>query len=1372
MRVDEEGQAEEVASTTDAESADVNVATENVSEAGVASTSVEEAAVELDVETEQSAEAVVPEAVVAETGTTTALQESTGTFGLVFARVTEWFNLVQAGTSSAVSTEPVASSTQNESEVVVETEPVAVESVADVVATSSGEVSVESTDAEAVEVATSTDMVATTTDEIEIVEEVAEEFVGETTTNENGAGETTSSTEAAVAACDNDCEPYRMVLSGFSVPLDETQRLAGAQLRMSMGVKRKSTRDEIQSLQVRYSFDDGETWGDSGQVIIDDEVSNGINGGYFLFALPQIADSDLLKDMQVALVYNHDYAELESLYIDSVWLELFMVDAPDTFEFYESLLEESGYDDSLLSGDALVLDTGETINFTNTDENNGETLIIKSDRTTYSGLTEATTYFSVTNTSDRADSFMVQTYFPKTAGTVERVRVWNQNQPAEITVPEYRPFVYHCSVPWEETSKQLTHENKLNLDTVLATSTPVQDNSGSLSTTTEDASVATPISSSSESVVVSTSSVPLGSSDSQAESVSDLELGTTTTTTTLETVATSSELLQAVIENIVASSTDDLSASTSVHYHCPATDVVRICDTLDGDGTSCRVENVKVQDHTVTRYTGGWDDVKTTVGAPVIDRNVAERITDWLGFGPDTKTVPNRFALTNHTEETYDIAPGETVYFEMDISFPPHSNGEYWVEAIGAREYGLLDPFWSSQWQYRLPIIIDNTDGVTDLTEFQVFMQLDDTLSDFWSNINADGSDIRFVQEVSQNNIFSETGPTFDNAYNQDWSSRIALTIAADNIDTSLTNYPVYVNLADLGSSFWSGVQSDGRDIRVTSADGATELPIDIVEIDVVAETGELHFLAPFVSNGTDTTFHIYFGNAGATAYTSTDTYGRNAVWAEYEAVYHFEEDPNTGITDKTGNGFDLTTTVGTAATTSGQLGTALDTTASSVVLEDTDWTWTAGDNLYSSGLYFMSSSPDTGALWQFSSTCAGDNCLAFMPQYNGSIQGYHRFGETGGNNYTYTPNNTIWHHFSTFGRADQGDLVQIYEDNVLLDTYTQTATGVDPSRTGLQIGRYNAGTYMNIDIDELRFRTSEPSLAWVAAEHLNFSTSTDFYATSTQLAGGVTQIGWYDTSWEKRLPITLGNVPETLTDYPIYVDLSTLGSTFFADVQSTGADIRITADDGVTEVPLEVVGIDTGVETGELYFKATISGGEQFFVYFDNPDAAAYPRASTYGSEQVWTNSYQAVYHFEEEASGTGNTDLYQDSTANQYHGDDDTVTPTTTGQLGQGVGFGNDVNDVVRLPNEVLDGVADHSVSWWHNTTQTSDAAIVSAANLTQSNEFLLFFPTTAQLNAYFNGPAESFGLADTVGTFNTGLWQYYMETGKMILMRLICM
>jgi hypothetical protein len=117
----------------------------------------------------------------------------------------------------------------------------------------------------------------------------------------------------------------------------------------------------------------------------------------------------------------------------------------------------------------------------------------------------------------------------------------------------------------------------------------------------------------------------------------------------------------------------------------------------------------------------------------------------------------------------------------------------------------------------------------------------------------------------------------------------------------------------------------------------------------------------------------------------------------------------------------------------------------------------------------------DVGGLYQFG-TCVTDDCIAFMPWYGNATRGYHRFGETDGNDYNFTRNGSIWHHFTGIGRATNGEAVEYYEDSVLRDSYNQSASGENPSLTSFKIGDYN-GNLLVGEVDELRFSTTTPTL-------------------------------------------------------------------------------------------------------------------------------------------------------------------------------------------------------------------------------------------------------------------------------------------------------
>ena len=165
--------------------------------------------------------------------------------------------------------------------------------------------------------------------------------------------------------------------------------------------------------------------------------------------------------------------------------------------------------------------------------------------------------------------------------------------------------------------------------------------------------------------------------------------------------------------------------------------------------------------------------------------------------------------------------------------------------------------------------------------------------------------------------------------YNFSWPYRLKLTIDATKVDADLTNFPVYVDLNDLPSGFHTNVnQTDARDIRVTKSDGLTELPREVVFYTAASDTGELHFqYSGTLSGTTNTDIYIYYGNAGASDYAATDTYGRNNVWTGYEGAYHMNENAaNTcnasdDVCDSSGTGNELAFNGNATHTSSSKVG-------------------------------------------------------------------------------------------------------------------------------------------------------------------------------------------------------------------------------------------------------------------------------------------------------------------------------------------------------------------------------------------------------------------------------------------------------------------
>lgn len=116
-------------------------------------------------------------------------------------------------------------------------------------------------------------------------------------------------------------------------------------------------------------------------------------------------------------------------------------------------------------------------------------------------------------------------------------------------------------------------------------------------------------------------------------------------------------------------------------------------------------------------------------------------------------------------------------------------------------------------------------------------------------------------------------------------------TVNAAAVPSTQTNFPSYVDLSRLGITTLAEAQS----VRVYSDLGkTTEWAREIVSAT------EMHVKVPNLTS----TVTMYVDWDGIRSdYSATDTYGRNAVWSDYEAVYHLE----SLTADSTASGHNLT---------------------------------------------------------------------------------------------------------------------------------------------------------------------------------------------------------------------------------------------------------------------------------------------------------------------------------------------------------------------------------------------------------------------------------------------------------------------------------
>ncbi len=373
-------------------------------------------------------------------------------------------------------------------------------------------------------------------------------------------------------------------------------------------------------------------------------------------------------------------------------------------------------------------------------------------------------------------------------------------------------------------------------------------------------------------------------------------------------------------------------------------------------------------------------------------------------------------------------------------------------------------------------------------------------------------SNLGIKNTISRNITISEgvtpppPPPIPSNWMNGSWKGRVKLTIASGKVDADLTDFPIYVNLADLGAThnFWTKAKTDCSDIRVTKADGITELPREIIDCSIANKKGELHFKAQgTLSSSGSNNFYIYYGNSTAVDYAANAALGRENVWdANFKGVWHMNQEPvsTNKIADSTASHADMQPTGSMASSDSvnGYIGKAINfnsisntyliSTNSNLNLS-TNFTISAMTKLAAAGANARSV-VDWGepALAKRRGILMRDNETVCMTLNVYSDQG---------SNYIMSSSN--WTYIT--GTVTSASVVGLYinglGDNTSFNPNPPAATF--NYSAGTRIGaNINGGEPWYGVIDEVRISNIVRSAPWVKAEYSNLFNSASFYSFAT----------------------------------------------------------------------------------------------------------------------------------------------------------------------------------------------------------------------------------------------------------------------------------
>jgi len=309
-------------------------------------------------------------------------------------------------------------------------------------------------------------------------------------------------------------------------------------------------------------------------------------------------------------------------------------------------------------------------------------------------------------------------------------------------------------------------------------------------------------------------------------------------------------------------------------------------------------------------------------------------------------------------------------------------------------------------------------------------------------------------------------------------------TVQTGKVASTQSNFPVYVDLDRLGITTLAEAQS----VRVYADEAkTTEWAREIVSVS------EMHVKVPSLTSSTE----IFVDWDGVRSdYGVTTTYGRNAVWSDYQRVYHLNE-ASGAVVDSTGN--DDGTNNGATTEAAGQIGDAYSFDGTNDVITGIATVDGLGNNV-SYSLWVKGDSYSSNRKIALVNFLGGaDRVIIQRSETSGRFQIDTYDGSTLRSHGTALTDTTNWHYF--VGTTNTSKSLTSYLDGVA-GTSSSYRGGGD-SASSFNIGGDNVAYYWDGKIDEVRARHSILSANWITTEYNNQNAESTFWGTWTDAGGG-----------------------------------------------------------------------------------------------------------------------------------------------------------------------------------------------------------------------------------------------------------------------------
>ena len=407
-----------------------------------------------------------------------------------------------------------------------------------------------------------------------------------------------------------------------------------------------------------------------------------------------------------------------------------------------------------------------------------------------------------------------------------------------------------------------------------------------------------------------------------------------------------------------------------------------------------------------------------------------------------------------------------------------------------------------------------------------------------------------------------------------EWLYRKQITISNTNVDSDLTDFPLYVKISN-DSEIGSAALANGYDIRFTASDGTTLLNYERESWSGgggSAASGNFWVKVPTINGATDTTIYVYYGKANA-----ADGQNSSAVWdTNYKGVWHFGTSSTLSTEDSTSTGNDGVNYGATATT--GEIGGAAYFNGTNIVTS-------ANTNI-------SGAQARTIEAWVRYDTLTNSFSA---PVSIGSNSALHRFSlakETS----TYSNKFAVWV-YRTAPDVDGVTSPSVDTWYHLVATYDGTAVklyvnGIQEASANLTLNTTNStmsigDSYSSMNlVDETRISNVARSAAWTKFEYYNIASSTSELSWSSEQSNQ--GVGVYSLA---VTPTTIAATTNAIVTAQLSSNVAGRVVTFVDVTTSTTIGTAITNTSGIASI---TYGVPASAVTGAHTIRATYGTSSQ----------------------------------------------------------------------------------------------------------------------------------------------------------------------------------